>query len=119
MGGGRPEITNVPILAKRPLFLHVWLPSPPGEGLGVRALSHSIAAALLLVLAGCEQAPPAPDAAQVIEQSKQAVRETEAAIAEIQKSTAEVTAKLESAKPKNDPLKDVAPPGPVVPYFNR
>lgn len=93
-------------------------PLPPGKGPGARVLSHSIAAALLLVVSGCEQAPPAPDAAQVIEQSKQAVRETEAAITEIQKSTAEVTAKLESAKPKNDPLKDVAPPGPVVPYFN-
>lgn len=91
---------------------------PPEEGLGVRVFSHSIVAALLLVLSGCEQAPPVPEPAQVIEQSQQTVREAEAAIAEVQKSTAEATAKLESAKPKNDPLKDVAPPGPVVPYFN-
>lgn len=93
-------------------------PLPPEQGLGVRALSHSIAATLLLVLSSCEQAPPAPEPTQVIEQSKQTIREAEAAITEVQKSTAEVTAKLESAKPKNDPLKDVAPPGPVVPYFN-
>jgi hypothetical protein len=93
-------------------------PLPPGEGLGVRVLSHSIAAALLLVFSGCEQAPPAPEPAQVIEQSKQTVREAEAVIAEVQKSTAEVTAAVEASKPKSDPLKDVAPPGPVVPYFN-
>jgi hypothetical protein len=91
---------------------------PSGEGPGVRVLSHSIALALLLVLSGCEQAPPAPEPAKVIEQSQQTVREAEAVVAEVQKSTAEVAATLEPAKPKNDPLKDVAPPGPVVPYFN-
>ncbi len=66
----------------------------------VRVFSHSIAAAILLVLSGCEQAPPVPEPAQVIEQSQQTVREAEAAIAEVQKSTAEATAKLESAKPR-------------------
>ena len=93
-------------------------PLPSREGPGVRVLSRSIAAALLLVLSGCEQAPPAPEPATVIEQSQQTVREAEKVVAEVQKSTAEAAAKLETAKPKNDPLKDVAPPGPVVPYFN-
>lgn len=83
------------------------------------ALSRRLLGIGFASLLGCEAAPsPAPEPAQVIEQSQQTVRAAEAAIAEVQKSTAEATAKLETAKPKNDPLKDVAPPGPVVPYFN-
>lgn len=83
------------------------------------ASSHRLWVLGLAALLGCEAAtPPAPEPSTVIEQAKQTVREAEAGIAEVNKSTAEVTAAVEAAKPKNDPLKDVVPPGPVVPYFN-
>ena len=83
----------------------------------------------LLALLGCKPSGPAPQSPeQVIEESKKTVREVEAAIAavkETDKATAGGVAEAqpaasEVAKPaaKNDPLKDVAPPGPLVPYFN-
>ncbi len=83
----------------------------------------------LVVLLGCPPSAPAPKTPeQVIEESKITVREVEAVLAAVKepdKATAGVVpeakpAAAEPAKPvaKNDPLKDVAPPGPVVPYFN-
>ncbi len=83
----------------------------------------------LVALLGCQPSAPAPKTPeQVIEESKKTVQEAEAVIAavkETDKTTSGVVpeakpAAPEAAKPaaKNDPLKDVAPPGPVVPYFN-
>lgn len=83
----------------------------------------------LVALLGCQPSGPAPKTPeQVIEESQKTVREVEAVLAAVkepEKATAGVVPKAkpaaaEAAEPaaKNDPLKDVAPPGPVVPYFN-
>ncbi len=83
----------------------------------------------LIALLGCQPSGPAPQSPeQVIEESQKTVREVEAVIAavkETDKATAGVVAEAQPAAPdvakpaaKNDPLKDVAPPGPLVPYFN-
>jgi Domain of Unknown Function (DUF1080) len=83
----------------------------------------------LIALLGCQPSGPAPKSPeQVIAEAKQTVREAEAVIAavkETDKATVGVVAEAQPATPevakpaaKNDPLKDVAPPGPVVPYFN-
>ncbi len=71
-------------------------------------------AVVLIALLGCQPAAPtAVDPALVIENSKQGVREAEAVIAAV-KETDSAT----KIAAKSDPLKDVVPPGPVVPYFN-
>ena len=83
----------------------------------------------MMALLGCPPSAPAPKTPeQVIEESKKTVQETQAVIAavkETDKTTSGVVLEAKPAAPevakpvaKNDPLKDVAPPGPVVPYFN-
>ncbi len=83
----------------------------------------------LIALLGCQPSGPAPKSPeQVIEESQKTVREVEAvtaAVKEPDKATSGVVPEVKpaaavaaKAAAKNDPLKDVAPPGPVVPYFN-
>ena len=80
----------------------------------------------LVALLGCQPSAPTPKTPeQVIEESKKIVQEVEAdisAVKETDKTTSGVVLEAQpaAAKPvaKNDPLKDVAPAGPVVPYFN-
>lgn len=84
----------------------------------------------ILALLGCQPGATASKTPeQVIEESKKTVEEAQAVITAVQETgqpTAEVVAPEVkpaipvAAKPvaKNDPLKDVAPSGPVVPYFN-
>lgn len=78
----------------------------------------------LVALLGCSPSAPAAKAPeQVMEESQKAVQEAEAVIAAVKEpdqATAAKPAIPEATKPvaKNDPFKDVAPSGPVVPYFN-
>ncbi len=76
----------------------------------------------LIALLGCypnappTPAPPAPAALttdQLVDAVERVLPELEEKLAAKQASDPGA-----SSKPKNDPLKDVAPPGPVVPYFN-
>lgn len=81
--------------------------------LASRHCGVSIAVALMALL-GCQPAAPTPvDPAQVIENSQRVVQQAEAVIAAVKE-----TDSAPKVAPKSDPLKDVAPPGPVVPYFN-
>lgn len=65
----------------------------------------------LTVLSGCgADAPPAANPAPPASQTSPAASET--------KPVAEVAEAAKPAAAKSDPLKDVVPPGPLVPYFN-
>lgn len=65
----------------------------------------------LTVLSGCGgDAPPKAEPAPAVSQNSSPSNET--------KPAAEATAAAKPAAAKSDPLKDVVPPGPLVPYFN-
>ena len=71
----------------------------------------------VMALLGCQpSAPPAPTAPT----ADQLVAEVERVLPGVKDKIAAQQARGAGApsKPTNDPLKDVAPPGPVVPYFN-
>ena len=65
----------------------------------------------LTVLSGCGvDAPPKVEPAPAVSQNSSPSNET--------KPAAEATEAVKPAAAKSDPLKDVVPPGPLVPYFN-
>gem|GEM_PF-166324 len=90
---------------------------------------------VLAALQGCQPAPPPPppvDVPMLIKEVERVLPEIKAELAEIQArsdkakaqlaefqaSSDKATAEFAQATTKSNPLKDVAAPGPVVPYFN-